>query len=75
MTIGIVAVASLATRVDVPPAVTMTSTLETHEIGRKGRKAVEVFFCISKLNNDVFPFHIAKLAQTLPKRLGARRDD
>ena len=69
MTMGIVEVASLAARV-----VSRTSRdddvyLETHQLGRKRREAIGFSLCISPLNDNVFPLHVPKLAQTLPECL------
>ena len=73
MTMGIVAVASLAARVAVGPAVTMTSTLRrTSSAASAGRRS-SFSLCISPLNDNVFPLHVAKLAQTLPECLDAGR--
>ena len=70
MTMGIVEVASLGnglrrtteTRFD----------LELHEFGRE-RQAIWFSLGISILNDNVFPLHVAKLAQTLPECLDAGR--
>src|SRR5438093_13466692 len=47
--------------------------VETHQFGRKVGKPLCFALRISPVNNDVFPFHVAKLAQTLPERLHAVR--
>ena len=73
MTMGIVTVASLAARVGIGPAVTMTSTLRRTSSAAKRGKAIEFSLCISPLNDNVFPLHVPKLAQTLPECLDAGR--
>src|SRR5437867_6814717 len=42
--------------------------VETHQFGRKVGKPLCFALRISPVNNNVFPFHVAKLAQTLPER-------
>ena len=71
---GIVVVASLAARVDTRTTRDDDVYLETHELGRERRKAIEFSLCKSPLNDNVFPLHISKLAQTLPECLDAGRD-
>jgi hypothetical protein len=48
--------------------------LETHQLGRERGEAIEFSLCISILNDNVFPLHVAELPQTLPERLGASHD-
>ena len=72
MTMGIVLVAFLAARVATDPGDDHID-LETHEFGRKVGKAIGISLRISILNDNVFPLHVAKLAQTLPERLKAGR--
>ena len=45
----------------------MTSTLRPDQFGCKVRQPFEFPFCISVLNDNVFSFDIAKLAQPLAK--------
>src|SRR4030095_5369505 len=45
--------------------------LETHQLGRKGGQAIAFPLCLSPLDDNVSPFHISKLAQTLPECLCA----
>src|SRR5262249_35618046 len=47
--------------------------LETHQFSRLRWQAIEFSLCISILNDNVFPFHVTKLAETLPERLVAGR--
>ena len=70
---GIVGVASLATRVACPTGRDDDVYLETHQFGREGRKAIEFSLCISRFNDNVFRLHVPKLAQTLPENLRAGR--
>ena len=70
---GIVIVAFLAARVGIGPAVTMTSTLRRTSSAASAGQAIEFSLCISPLNDNVFPLHVAKLAQTLPECLDAGR--
>ena len=73
MTIGMVTVACLAARVTVAPVVMITSTLScTSSVATAARRSSRPF-CRSLLKNYVFPFHITKLAQTLPERLISQR--
>ena len=74
MTMGIVAVASLAARVAVGTTRDDDVYLETHQFGRERGEAIEFPLCISILNDNVFPLHVPKLAQTLPECLDAGRD-
>ena len=46
---------------------------ETHQFGGKRGEAVQFSLCISPLNDNVFPLHVSKLAQTLPECLDAGR--
>ena len=71
MTMGIVAVASLAARGSCRTADDDDVYFETHEFGRKRGQAIEFSLCISILNDDIFPLDVAKLAQTLPECLDA----
>ena len=48
--------------------------LETHQLGRERGEAIEFSLRISPLNDNVFPLHVPKLAQTLPECLDAGRD-
>ena len=73
MTMGIVAVASLAARVSVEPAVTMTSTLRRTSSAASVREAIEFSLRRSPLNDNVFPLHVPKLAQPLAECLDAGR--
>ena len=73
ITMGIVVVASLAARVAVGPARDDNVYFETHEFGRKRGEAIEFSLCRSPLNDNVFPLHVPKLAQTLPECLDAGR--
>ena len=41
--------------------------------GRERGEAIELPLCISILNDNVFPLHVTKLAQTLAKCLPAGR--
>ena len=60
---GIVALAFLAA--EVPPAGGDDDVnLETHQFGCEVRQPIEFPICIAKLNDDVFTFDIAELAQT-----------
>ena len=68
---GIVEVASLAARVAAGPRRDDDVYLETHQLGRERREAIEFSLRISPLNDDVFPLHVPKLAQTLPECLDA----
>ena len=74
MTMGIVTVASLAARVSCRTTRDDDVYLETHELGRERREAIEFSLCISPLNDNVFPLDVPKLAQTLPECLDAGRD-
>src|SRR5207245_11176258 len=47
--------------------------LKTHEFGRKFRKPLGFTLGPSRLNDNVFPLHVPKLAQTLPKCVHASR--
>ena len=47
--------------------------LETHEFGRERGEAIEFSVGGSPINDDVFPLHITKLAQTLAECLEAGR--
>ena len=69
MTMGIVALASLAARIAAEPAANDDVYLETHQFGCKGGKAIKFSFRISRFNDNVFPLHIAKLAQPLAEGL------
>ena len=71
---GIVVVASLAARVGWRTGGDDDIHLETHELGRKRGEAIEFSLCIAILNDNIFPLHVAKLAQPLPQRLDAVRD-
>ena len=73
-TMGIVALAFLAAKIagaggddDV--------NFETDQFGCKVRQPFEFPFCISVLNDNVFPFDIAKLAQPLAKCFDPGRKD
>src|SRR5437868_12836024 len=49
--------------------------LDTDWLVRKSRHAIGFSsICISILNENIFPLYVAKLAQTLPKRLCAGRE-
>ena len=65
-TMGIVALAFLAAKI-VGPAGDDDVNFETNQFGCKVRQPFEFPFCISVLNDNVFPFDIAKLAQPLAK--------
>ena len=73
MTMGIVLVASLAARVDCRTSHDDDVYLETHQLGRKRRQAIEFPLCISRLNDDVFSLYVPKLAQAQPECLGTGR--
>ncbi|MGE5307038.1 MAG: hypothetical protein ACM3TN_27345 [Alphaproteobacteria bacterium] len=47
-----------------------TLRVKTKEL-RKRREAIEFSLCISPLDDNVFPLHVSKLAQTPPKCLDA----
>jgi hypothetical protein len=40
-------------------------------LSRKRGKAIEFPLCVSILNDNVFPLHVPKLAQSLLERVGA----
>ena len=63
---GIVALAFLAAKT-AELTVTMTLNFETDQLDCKLWQPFEFPFCISVLNDNVFPFDIAKLAQPLAK--------
>ena len=65
MTMGIVTVASLAARVVCRTTGDDDVYLETHEFGRQRGESIELSLRISPLNDNVFPLHVAKLAQPL----------
>ena len=48
--------------------------LEAHQFVRERWETIQFFLCISRLDDDVFPLHVPKLAQTLAERLAASRD-
>ncbi len=63
---GIVALAFLAAKIAGPDGDDDVN-FETDQFGCKVRQPFEFPFCISVLNDNVFPFDIAKLAQPLAK--------
>ena len=68
---GIVLVAFLAARIGcVPSCYHDDINLETHQLGRKLRKPIELPLRISVLDGDVLSFYVAKLAQSQPNCLG-----
>ena len=68
MTIGIVLVASLAARVAVEPAVTMTSTLRRTS-SAASEEPDQLALGISLFDDNVFSLDVPKLAQTLAECL------
>ena len=74
MTMGIVAVASLAATGCCRTSRDDDVYLETHQLGRERGEAIEFSLCRSPLNDNVFSLHVPKLAQTLPECLDAGRD-
>ena len=73
MTIGIVAVASLAARVYTRPLVTMTPTLRRTSSAASAGRRMEFSLCMAPLDDNVFLFYVTKLAQALPDCLDAGR--
>ena len=49
--------------------------LETHKFGEKVRKPLYFALGHPILNDNVFPLHVTKLAQTLPKPFDSVRDN
>ena len=74
MTIGMVEVAPLAGTGRRRTARYDDIYLETHQFGCKRALALAISVGTAPFNNDVFPFHIAKLAQTMTESLGAIGD-
>ena len=72
MTMGIVAVASLAERKSSTP-VNDNVYFETHQLSRERGKAIDFSLMTSPFNDNVFPLDVSKLAQTLAECLCARR--
>ena len=62
---GIVVVATFAARVEFAPAVMMTSGFETHELSRVLAAAFGIPVCGAPVDDDAFPLHVPRLAQTL----------
>ena len=73
MTMGIVAVASLAARIYSRTARNDNVYLETHQLGRERALAIAFSLRRPPLNYNVFSLHIPKLAQTLAECLSAGR--
>src|SRR5262249_31469142 len=71
MTIGIVEVATLAGRVAPSPPVTITSTLETHELDGERLRALAIAIRSAPFYSDIFSFDISQIAQSLTKSVGA----
>ena len=63
MTMGIVAVASLAARVRSPTGCDDDVHLETHQLGRERGKPIEISLRGSPLNDNVFPLDVPEFAQ------------
>ena len=70
ITMGIVFVAFLAARDQLPSCCHNEIDLETHQLGRKLRESIELSLRISVLDGDVLSFDVAKLAQSQPNCFG-----
>ncbi len=61
MTMGIVAVASLAGRVAARATRDDDVDFETHKLRRERGETIEFSLCMSKLDDNILPLHVSKL--------------
>jgi hypothetical protein len=67
---GTVARAAIYVRSPAPyPAPVRRRDFQANEFGRKLIKPISLSFRISVFNDNVFTFHVSKLAHALPERL------
>ena len=72
MTIGIVLVPCLAARTTIACVEKRTSTLRCHEFGDNSWDAVPISLGVAILKQDIFPFNVTEILQSLPKYLDTR---